>query len=51
MDAACFAHTYSDAVKILQYFGHFHVPKLRKVFAAAQKISAKGNLPVFSMGA
>ena len=51
MSATGFAHTNFDAIKMFQYFRHFHVTKLRNVFSATQEISAKSKLLIFSAGA
>ena len=50
MSATCFTHTDFDAVKMFQYFRHFPVTKLRKIFLASKEISAKGELLIFSTG-
>ena len=50
MSSACFTHTYFDAIKMFQYFRHFHVSKLGKILPAAKEISAKSKLLAFGTG-
>ena len=50
MPATCFTHTYFDAIKMFQYFRHFHVTKLGKILLTSKKISAKSKLLSFGTG-
>ena len=47
MPATCFTHTYFDAIKVFQYFRHFHVAKLGKILPASKEISAEVELLIF----
>ena len=47
MPTTCFTHTYFDAIKVFQYFRHFHVAKLGKILPASKEVSAKGELLIF----
>ena len=47
MPATCFTHTYFDAIKVFQYFRHFHVAKLGKILPASKEISAEAELLIF----
>jgi len=50
MSTTCFTHTDFDAIKMFQYFRHFHVTELGKILLTSQEISAEGKLPVFGTG-
>ena len=50
MPATGFTHTYFDAIKVFQYFRHFHVTKPGKILLASKEISAKSKLLAFGTG-
>ena len=50
MSATCFTYTDFDAIKMFQYFRHFHVTKLGKILLTSKEISAKSKLLSFGTG-